>query len=141
MRGSVPAVIAPWERFVIGLDKALEQFWRDNPNGVLGAPARDAPSDRAGSPPAADAPAQGAPTNSKIELQPDSSAVEPDRMEEPEPTCGVDAIDSAVHSLWGGDAPPDRVSMRLRRSPALPESDSAGYCRLRAGGDDQPDLR
>ena len=35
--GAVPTVIAPWERFVIGLDKALEQFWRENPNGVSGA--------------------------------------------------------------------------------------------------------
>ena len=47
------AVIAPWERFVIGLDKALEQFQRDNPNGVSGAPARDSASDRSDSPPAA----------------------------------------------------------------------------------------
>ena len=29
--------IAPWERFVIGLDEAMEQFRRENPNGVSGA--------------------------------------------------------------------------------------------------------
>ncbi len=54
--GAVPAVIAPWERFVIGLDKAMEKFRRENPNGVSGAPARDAASDRAESPPAAACP-------------------------------------------------------------------------------------
>ena len=35
--GAVPAAIAPWERYVIGLDEALEQFRRENPNGVSGA--------------------------------------------------------------------------------------------------------
>ena len=70
--GAVPAVIAPWERFVIGLDEALEQFRRENPNGVSGAPARDSASDRPESPPAAGAPAQGGPTSLKSGSQPGS---------------------------------------------------------------------
>ena len=61
--GAVPAAIAPWERYVIGLDEALEKFQRENPNGVSGAPARDSSSDRPESPPAAGQPTQGGPTS------------------------------------------------------------------------------
>ncbi len=28
------AALAPWQRFVLGLDEAIEKFQRDNPNGV-----------------------------------------------------------------------------------------------------------
>jgi hypothetical protein len=102
--GSVPAVITPWERFVIGLDKALEQFWRDNPDGVSGAPAPGTASD----PPAADAPAQGGPTSLKSGSKPGSnsgpSAGEPDRTDNASPRIGVESIDAAVHAIWGENA-------------------------------------
>jgi hypothetical protein len=101
--GSVPAVIAPWQRFVIGLDKALEQFWRDNPNGVSGAPARDAASDRADSPSAADAPAQGGPTSSKSGSNVVPSGDEPDRTENRSKSLDVEAIDAIIKSVWGED--------------------------------------
>ena len=115
--GSVPAVISPWERFVIGLDKALEQFWRDNPNGVSGAPARDAASDRSGSPPAADAPAQGAPTKLKSGSNTVPGGGEPDRTENPSPRSGVESIDAAVHAIWGEDAPLDRSVVAAHTEP------------------------
>ena len=101
--GSVPAVIAPWERFVIGLDKALEQFWRDNPNGVSGAPARDAAGDRADSPPAADAPAHGGPTSPKSGSDLVPGGDEPDRTEYQNKSLDVEAVDAIIESVWGED--------------------------------------
>ncbi len=59
--GAVPAVIAPWQRLVIGLDEAIQQFHRENPNGVSGPPARDPAGDRPDSPPPAGVPAQARP--------------------------------------------------------------------------------
>jgi hypothetical protein len=99
--GPVPAVIAPWERFVIGLDKALEQFWRDNPDGVSGAPAPGTESDHVDSPPAADAPAQGRPTSLKSGSNPAPSAGVPDRTANPGPGADVEAIDAIIQSVWG----------------------------------------
>ncbi len=98
-----PAVITPWERIVIGLDEALEQFQRDNPNGFSGAPARDAASDRADSPPAADVPAQSGPTswNSGSNVVP--SGDEPDRTENRSKSLDVEAIDAIIQSVWGED--------------------------------------
>ncbi len=106
--GSVPAVIAPWQRFVIGLDKALEQFWRDNPNGVSGAPARDAAGDPPASPtPSVVAPAHGGPTSLKSGSSPVQSGDVPDRTENSSKRLGVEAIDAAAAALWGEDAPLD----------------------------------
>jgi hypothetical protein len=51
---------------VLALDGALEKLQRENPNGVSGAPTRDAVSDRADSPPAAGLPAQGGPTSLNV---------------------------------------------------------------------------
>ena len=101
--GAVPAVIAPWERFVIGLDEAIEKFQRDNPNGVSGAPARDSASDRSDSPAAATPPAQGAPTSLKSGSNPIPSTDEPDPTKQPSPTTAVEAIDTVISSLWGQD--------------------------------------
>jgi len=105
--GAVPAVIAPWERYVIGLDEALEQFRRENPNGISGAPARDSASDRPASPPAAGVPIQGEPTSLKSGPNPVPSSGELDRTEELSPTTGVDAIDMVISSLWGEDRASD----------------------------------
>ncbi|MFI5454651.1 MAG: FG-GAP-like repeat-containing protein [Isosphaerales bacterium] len=105
--GAAPAAIAPWERYVIGLDEALEQFRRENPNGVSGAPARDPASDRPASPPAVGVPTQGGPTSLKSRPNPVPSGGEPDRTEEPSPTTAVDAIDMVISSLWGEDRASD----------------------------------
>ena len=103
--GAVPAAIAPWERFVIGLDEALEKFQRENPNGVSGAPARDSASDRPDSPPAAGLPTQGGPTSLKSGPDPVPSGGEPDRTENASPSLGVEAIDAIIESVWGEDGP------------------------------------
>jgi len=105
--GAVPAVIAPWERFVIGLDEALEQFQRENPNGVSGAPARDSASGRSDSPPAAGAPAQGGPTSLKSGSNLVPSGGEPDRTENASPSLDVEAIDAIIQSLWREDRASD----------------------------------
>ncbi len=101
--GAVPAAIAPWERFVIGLDKALEQFWRDNPNGVSGAPARGNASDRSDSPAAADAPAQGGPMNPKSGSNLVPGGDEPDPTENQNKCLDVEAVDAIIESVWGED--------------------------------------
>ena len=101
--GAVPAVIAPWERFVIGLEEALEKFQQENPNGVSGAPARDTASDRSDSPAATAPPAQGPPTSLKSGSNQVPSTDEPDQTKEPSSTTAVEAIDTVISSLWGQD--------------------------------------
>ena len=90
---AVPAAIAPWERFVLGLDEAIQKFQRDNPGGVMGAPARDASSDRADSPPAAAPPAQSGPTSLKSNPAPVPSGGGAVQTEE--------AVDAIIESGWG----------------------------------------
>jgi hypothetical protein len=53
---AAPAVLAPWEQFVLGLDKALEELERE---GAGGSTARSQPTDRPEPPPGPGAPAQG----------------------------------------------------------------------------------
>jgi hypothetical protein len=145
---SVPGVITPWERFVIGLDKALEQFWRDNPDGVSGAPAPGTASDHADSPPAADAPTQGGPTSLKSGSNLVPSRSEPDRTENPSPRIRVESIDAAVHAMWGEDAPLDQAVdaantepcvTTARTEPRPPVLRPTAAVTL-AAGKDQPDL-
>ena len=123
--GAVPAVIAPWERFVIGLDEALEKFQRDNPNGVSGAPARDSASDRSDSPAAATPPAQGAPTSLKSGSNPVPSTDEPDPTKEPSPTTAVEAIDTVISSLWREDRASDSRQQLPDASGPAGRSDDA----------------
>ncbi len=101
--GAVPAAIAPWERYVLGLDEALEKFQRENPNGVSGAPARDSSSDRPESPPAAGVPTQGGPTSLRSSPDPVPSGGEPDQTENASPSLGVEAIDAIIESVWKED--------------------------------------
>jgi len=105
--GAVPAAIAPWERYVIGLDEALEKFQRENPNGVSGAPARDTSSDRPESPPAAGLPTQGGPTSLRSGSNPVPSGGEPDQTDNASPSLGVEAIDAIIQSVWGDDRASD----------------------------------
>jgi hypothetical protein len=117
--GAVPAAIVPWERYVIGLDEALEKFQRENPNGVSGAPAGDSSSDRPQSPPAAGLPTQGGPTSLRSGPGPVPSGSEPAQTENASPSLGVEAIDAIVESIWGEDRAGDsreRVSHTDRPS-------------------------
>jgi hypothetical protein len=54
--GAAPSALAPWERFVLGLDKALEEVDRE---GAGGAPGPSEPADRPAPPPGPGVPAQG----------------------------------------------------------------------------------
>ena len=129
--GVVPAVIAPWERFVIGLDEALEQFQRENPNGVSGAPARDSASDRPDSPPAASVPAQGGPTSLKSGSNPLPSGGEPDATEDASPSVGVEAIDAVIQSFWGQDWAGDRREQLSHMGQTSGRSQDAAPCARR----------
>ena len=116
--GPVPAVIAPWARFVLGLDEAIEQFQRENPNGVSGAPAGDSGTDHADSPPAAGPPAQGGPTSMKSSPDQVPESGEPDRTENASPSFGVEAIDAIIQSFWKEDRASGRPGATI-----LPSSD------------------
>jgi hypothetical protein len=89
----VPAATAPWERFVLGLDEAIEKFQRENFNGAGQAPIRDAagrqPEPPAGSPP----PAQGGSTSSSPSLKRGNRGSEPEMTEA--------AIDAVIQLVWG----------------------------------------
>jgi hypothetical protein len=100
---AVPAASAPWERYVIGLDEALEKFQREHPSGVSGAPARDSSSDRPQSPPAAGLPTQGGPTSLRSSPNPVPSGDELDQTENASPSPGVEAIDAIIESVWSED--------------------------------------
>jgi hypothetical protein len=121
--GTGAAVIAPWERFVIGLDEALEQFQRENPNGVSGAPARDAASGRSDSPPAASAPVQGGPTSLKSGSSLVPSSDEPDRTENASPSAQVETIDAIIQSFWGEDGASDSRRRLSHRAPTSGRAD------------------
>jgi hypothetical protein len=110
--GPVSAVISPWERLVIGLDEALEQFMREHPNGVSGLPAPDSASDRPDPPPATGAPARGGPTSLKSSPNQLPSSDDSDRTEHASPSVEVEAIDAVIQSWGHGRA-------RGRRGPIL----------------------
>ena len=105
--GTVPAVIAPWARFVLGLDQVLEQFQRENPNGVSGTPAGDSGTDHADSPPATGIPTQGGPTTIKSSPDQVPQSGEPDRTENASPSFGSEAIDAIIESFWKEDRAAD----------------------------------
>jgi FG-GAP-like repeat len=120
--GPVPAVIAPWARFVLGLDQAIEQFQRENPNGVSGAPAGGSGTDHADPPPAADPPAQRGPTTIKASPDQVPESDEPDRTENASPSFGVEAIDAIIQSFWDEGRAADsqeRLSYLVRPSDGL----------------------
>ncbi len=155
--GAVPAAIAPWERYVLGLDEALEKFQRENPNGVSGAPARDSSSDRPDSPPAAGLPTQGGPTSWKsggewrvvgdgIDAIIESVWGPSPDTRHPISDCG--GIDAIIESVWGEDRagdsrgrlsemgwPPGRwhdVPPIIRVVDAPSHRSGAPLCRLRS---------
>jgi Concanavalin A-like lectin/glucanases superfamily/FG-GAP-like repeat len=106
--GAVPAVIAPWERFVIGLDEALEQFRRENPNGVSDAPAPAATSD----PPRAGAPGHDGPTSWKSGPNYVPGGAEPEATQNASPSFKLGAIDAIIQSFWGKDPAGESVALR-----------------------------
>ena len=120
--GTVPTVIAPWARFVLGLDQAIEQFQRENPNGVSGAPAASSGTDRADSAPPTAAPAQGGPTSKKSSPDQVPESGERDRTENASPGLGTEAIDAIIESFWKEDRAADsqeRLSDIVRPSDGL----------------------
>jgi hypothetical protein len=94
-----PSAIAPWERMVIGLDKALEEFRRENPGGLSGVRESSSGGDRSAAPVAPPSVVPNGPANMRpaAELRP--SGGEPD-PQEPSAAAGADA---AIEMLWSGD--------------------------------------
>jgi hypothetical protein len=60
--GTAPPILAPWERFLLGVDEALEDLRRQNAPTVPGSHDAGASSDRDGSSPSSSLPAQQSPT-------------------------------------------------------------------------------
>ncbi len=60
---ALPPVLAPWERFLLGLDEALEEFRRANPEGLSGAGGVPSPSEGSAPQPAPGAVPQGGSTS------------------------------------------------------------------------------
>ncbi len=117
--GAAPAVIAPWQRLVIGLDEAIQQFHRENPNGVSGPPARDPAGDRPDSPPAAGIPAQGAPSSLKSGTNPLPNGGDRDAIQKMKLSTPVEVIDAVIHIMWAEDQATDsraRLSQTSARS-------------------------
>jgi hypothetical protein len=129
---AVPGAISAWERMVIGLDEALEQFRRANPGGLSGAmessPAGDRPQAAPAPSPSQPASAPGAPTGTRSEPDRPPSGGEANYEKGPSPTDRSAAVDTAIEALgaedraddsrgqqfpasvWGADAPLDRTA-------------------------------
>jgi hypothetical protein len=151
---TVPSILAPWERFVLGLDVALEEFRRQNATGGSGTGGAAASGDREGSSPSSSLPAQGAPTGAWLAPDPHSTEVERDGEAVPSPAVQPEAIDAAIETQWSDDArlsgpvptafiPPLRsvVQGRFRAlgpedpaSAGRPHQDNAPEPPLRKGG-------
>jgi hypothetical protein len=125
--GAVAGALQPWERLLLGQDRAFEQFERDNPDGISGSPARAgaAPSEPAGQPPSAAGPelqegpgipAQPGPTSSTspLHLAPSDDQSAPVEGASPVP---AEAIDAAISGIWGQDK--DEGPVRTRSSPVI----------------------
>ncbi len=101
--GAGPGVLSPWERFILGLDEALDEFRRQNAPGGSGS-GPSAAGDRDGSSPSSSLPAQGAPTG--LRSAPDSHLGEGEGDAGPSPAVQSEAVNTAIESQWGEDAPP-----------------------------------
>ena len=106
-----PSVLAPWERFLLGLDAALEEFRRANPEGLFGAGGAPSASDGSAPQPAPGTVPQGGSTC----LRPTSDGL-PSSVE-PAPSIGTStAIGSeataAVISIIPAEAAGRRMSPR-----------------------------
>jgi hypothetical protein len=119
------AVLAPWERFVLGLDKALEELERENPGGIT-APSQ--PSDRPGPAPGSGVPVQGGGSGlrSVPERPSDDEWQGADRSQAPQPgSTPTAAIDAALRRLGTDRAGSDPVEIdrpgrrRGREEPGL----------------------
>jgi hypothetical protein len=129
---ALTADIAPWQRLVLGLDEAIEQFQREHPNGLSGPSDRDSPSDqgshpaprdvppasdRTDAPPNAAVPSQGGPAslNSGAIQGPTGAEREATDTARP-PASAVEAVDATIESVWADDAP-DSTSNELSAAP------------------------
>jgi hypothetical protein len=119
---AVPGAISAWERMVLGLDEALEQFRRDNPGGLSGAMEASPAGDR---PQAAPAPSPSQPASAPDRLP---GGGEANHEQGPSSTDRSAAVDTAIEALgaedraadsrgpqfpaglWSTDAPLDRVA-------------------------------
>jgi hypothetical protein len=109
-------VIAPWERVVIGLDEALEQFRRQNPGGLSGAVGPSSSGDRSGPPMAPPAPVPGGPASMRSDPDRLPSGGEADQQVS-SPAAGSEAVDTTIESLWGDD---EEASWASERTPHPP---------------------
>jgi hypothetical protein len=139
--GAVPGPTSLWERFVLGVDEALEAFRRANLSGVSGASDGRSDSDHQGSAPT---PAQGGPVGTG--LTPESQSRDGESAQEtgPSPAVKIEAIDASLQTLWGEGSMSARPvvsddsavmlasrsrrwkSRRLSSLPSGPESHSTG---------------
>jgi len=104
--GAVTPVLLPWERFILGVDEALEEFRRQGAGGVPGNRDASAGGDRQGSPTSSSLPSQGAGAPAGLRFAPDPQPDdgEPDRKSGPGRGLKTEAIDSVIESMWSEDA-------------------------------------
>ena len=125
-RRAVPAVIAPWERFVIGLDEALEEQEREGAGGLMGPSEpgdRPAPSPRGGHA-GGRAAGRGCARSRTGRRAP--------RWEDPavslpaNPTGAIDAVNARNQNPWRRGSDRDSAGRRDRRGDRDPGCRSVG---------------
>ena len=122
---AVPAVLSPWERFVLGLDEALEELERQGAGGSMGP---SEPVDRPDSTPGPGVPAPGG--GSGLRSIPERPpAAERESTDVPMPASRTGAIDAAIARLATDRAADELVEIdRPAFRPAKDEPGLATVC-------------
>ena len=99
-----PAASA-WERFILGLDQALDQFRREHRDWTPGSEDKNAGARERDSAPRADSSSAVGPTSWKSTLEPSPGAIDPERQDGEQRTGMAEALDAIIESLWVEGAP------------------------------------
>ncbi len=134
---ALPPVLAPWERFLLGLDEALEEFRRANPEGLSGAGGVPSASEGSAPQPVPGAVPQGGSTSSR----PTSDGLP--FGEEPAPSIGTrttigSEATAAVISIIPAEAARRRMSLGAPTPAAIDAGTSKNWLVLDAAIDEHP---
>jgi hypothetical protein len=130
----VPGPTSLWERFLLGLDEALERFRGANPDGLSGAAEGISVPERSAPQPAPGAVPRGGSTGLKRSSAPLPIGEESGQMDETSASIEREATDAVIQALWidaepGGMALGGQSTRVIRECPRggiLPGQPSVG---------------
>jgi hypothetical protein len=93
---------SPWERFILGLDEALERFRREFQGRILGPQDQATDGAQPKAKPSADASPPIGPTSLRSTPCPPPTTTGDKPTRGPNATDQVEAFDATIDSIWGG---------------------------------------